>query len=86
LAASLQWPAIMNGFNISDGYHVLLLTGGTCGLVLGFGITGVRRVRGILGDPDAMRQTKVHALQARLFAGPGDSGVGVRANSLLQTR
>ncbi len=37
-------------------------------------------VRGILGDPDAMRQTKVHALQARLSAGPGE---GVRANSLF---
>jgi hypothetical protein len=33
-----------------------------------------------------MRQTKVHALQARLSAGPGDSGGGVRANSLLRTR
>jgi hypothetical protein len=43
-------------------------------------------VRGILGDPDAMRQTKVHALQARLSAGPGDSGGGVRANSMLRTR
>jgi hypothetical protein len=43
-------------------------------------------VRGILGDPDAMRQTKVHALQARISAGPGDSGGGVRANSMLRTR
>ncbi len=34
-------------------------------------------VHGILGDPDAMRQAKVHALQARLSAGPGDSGGGV---------
>ncbi len=44
----------------------------------------------ILGDPDAMsgsesplsdacRQTKVHALQARLSAGPGDSGGKVRS-------
>ncbi len=43
-------------------------------------------VRGILGDPDAMRQTKAYALQARLSAGPGDSGGGARANSLLRTR
>ncbi len=33
----------------------------------------IRCVRGILGDPDAMRQTKVHALQARLSAGLGHS-------------
>jgi hypothetical protein len=42
--------------------------------------------RGIFGDPDAMRQTKVQDLQARLSAGPGDSGGGVRANSLLRTQ
>ncbi len=41
-------------------------------------------VRGILGDPDAMCQTKVRALQARLSAGPGNSGGGVRANSFCR--
>ena len=50
LAASLQWRSIMNGFDISDGYHVSLLTGCTGELVLGFGITGVRRV--YEGDPE----------------------------------
>jgi hypothetical protein len=50
LAASLRWRAIMNGFDISDGYHVPLLTGCTGELVLGFGITGVQRV--YEGDPE----------------------------------
>jgi hypothetical protein len=43
-------------------------------------------VRKILGDLNAMRQTKVHALRARLSAGSGDSGGGVHANSLWRTR
>jgi hypothetical protein len=33
-------------------------------------------VRGILGNSDAMRHAKVFTLQARLSAGPGDSGGG----------
>ncbi len=43
-------------------------------------------VRKILGDLNAMRQTKVHALQARFSAGPGDSGGEICANSLWRTR
>jgi hypothetical protein len=52
LASSLRWRAIMNGFDISDGYHVLLLTGCTGELVMGSGITGVRRqcLRGRPGE------------------------------------
>jgi len=50
LAASLQYRAIMDGFDISDGYHISLLTGCTGELVWGYGITGVRRV--YEGDPD----------------------------------
>jgi hypothetical protein len=50
LASSLRWRAVMNGFDISDGYHIAPLTGCTGELVLGFGITGVRRVYD--GDPE----------------------------------
>jgi hypothetical protein len=41
-------------------------------------------IRGILGDPDAMRHTKVHALQARHSAGPGDSSSF--ADSMIESR
>ncbi len=44
LAASLEWRAIVEGFNISDSYHILLLTSCTGNLVMGFGITGVQRI------------------------------------------
>ncbi len=40
----------MDGFYISDGYHISLLTGCTDELVWGFGITCVQRV--YEGDPD----------------------------------
>ena len=44
LASSLTWCAILAGFDISDGYHISLLTGFTGELVWGWGITGVRHI------------------------------------------
>ena len=44
LAASLQWRAILHGFDISDGYHISMLAGCTGELVWGYGIVGVRRI------------------------------------------
>ena len=50
LAASLRWRAILHGFDISDGYHISMLTGCTGELVWGYGIVGVRRI--YEGDAD----------------------------------
>ncbi len=51
LASSLRWRAIVDGHDISDGYHISMLTGCTGELVVyGWGITGVRRVYD--GDPE----------------------------------
>ncbi len=50
LVASLQYLAIVNGFDLSDGYHVTMLTGCTGDLVWGWEIVFVRRV--YEGDPD----------------------------------
>ncbi len=50
LASSLRWRAIVDCHDISNGYHISLLTGCTCKLVLGWGIVGVRRVDE--GDPE----------------------------------
>ncbi len=59
LAALLQWRAIMDGIDISDGYHISLLTCCTDELVWGFGITGVQRV--YEGDPDWSQPMEVGA-------------------------
>ena len=50
LASSLRWRSIVHGHDISDGYHISLLTGCTGILVWGWGIVGVRRV--YEGDPE----------------------------------
>jgi hypothetical protein len=55
LAASLQWRAILHGFDISDGYHIAMLAGCTGKLVWGWGIVGVRRVYD--GDADYVPPT-----------------------------
>jgi hypothetical protein len=50
LASSLRWRAIVNCHNISDGYHISMLTGWMGELVYGWGITGVWSV--YEGDPE----------------------------------
>ena len=59
LASALTWHAITDGFDISDGYHISLLTGCTGELVWGWGITGVRRI--YKSDPEWRPPTVVGA-------------------------
>ena len=59
LASSLRWRAIVSGHDISDGYHISMLTGCTGVLVWGWGIVGVRRV--YEGDPEFEVPTVVGA-------------------------
>jgi hypothetical protein len=57
MASSLRWRAIICGHDISDGYHISMLTGCTGALVCGGGIVGVRRV--YEGDPEFEMPTVV---------------------------
>ncbi len=59
LASSLRWRSITSGHDLSDGYHISMLTGCTGALVYGWGIIGVRRV--YEGDPDFDPPTVVGA-------------------------
>jgi hypothetical protein len=50
LASALSWRAIVNGFDVNDGYHIAPFPGCTGELVWGFGIVDVRRFYD--GDPE----------------------------------
>ena len=62
---------ILDGFDISDGYHISLLTGCTGELVWGWGITGVRYVH--QGDRDWQPRTVVGA-DGSIQPAPGPHG------------
>ncbi len=46
LASALPWRAIVNGFDVNDGYHIAPFPGCTGELVWGFGIVDVLRITG----------------------------------------
>jgi hypothetical protein len=57
LASSLRWRVIVSCHDISDGYHISMLTGCTRALVYGWGIVGVRQL--YEGDPEFEMPTVV---------------------------
>jgi hypothetical protein len=71
LASALTWRAILDGFDISDGYHISLLTGCTGDLVWGWGITGVRYI--YESDPEWQPPTVVGA-DGSVQPAPGPHG------------
>ena len=75
LASALSWRAIVNGFDVNDGYHIAPFPGCTGELVWGFGIVDVRRIYD--GEPDWEPPTVVGADGSEQPA-PGPHGTQFR--------